>query len=337
MKITRRMLILPGLLIAAGSYQVYGAGTDVMKYLIIDPAMRFIFIFGVMGSWMYAYGMSFSNNFDKMILANPSVADPSAPLFNQALADLMGLSIRMLTPVYVLAILAVAYYMLFLQASSHGRAKAKDLLTRLVLSLIFFSASPLLFEALMQVSYALSNAIMSPGSIEKARTVLQGGIWLFAKIGITDLELAIPFWGSLYAMAWTPYVILHVRYLMITLMGIVFPLGIVLYSFNFMRGIGRKILEQSLVWIFMQVFLSTAVVAIAFSINLYSVIPAENNASISGINLIPIPDPRDAIGLFAPSIPAYTTILAFSLGAAAYGLLFAVPLMMVRLLGHFLP
>jgi hypothetical protein len=48
-----------------------------------------------------------------------------------------------------------------------------------------------------------------------------------------------------------------------------------------------------------------------------------------------------AIPLFNPIIPFWhfgvTSILAFSIGSMAYALLVALPFMMLRLLGHFLP
>jgi hypothetical protein len=141
----------------------------------------------------------------------------------------------------------------------------------------------------------------------------------------------------------------------------VFPIGIALYSFVFLRDIGRKILEQTIVWIYLQAFLAVAILVISLGSSYYYLVPLDANPKLSnvpipmamdegllkllewlpGVNIGASMDPTSIFpGLpFSAITPVLgiTSILAFSIGAMAYALLVAVPFMMLRLLGKFLP
>jgi hypothetical protein len=311
-------------------------------YGIVGPVVRMVFIYVNMGTWMLVYGNSFSNHFQEAILANPSLNASSAS-YNPGIVNLMSVSIRLLLPGYLLAILLTAFYMVFMSASPEGRFKAKSLLTRLFISMVFFSMSPLIVQAMLDTSFYMSHAILDQSDTANAQGVLQGGIWgaywITSKIGLTDLELAIGFWTSLYVMAWMPYIIISLRYIMVVMYSILFPIGIVLYSFVFFRGLGRKILEQTMLWIFMQVFFALIIMTIGASVSFYDVLPEKDNVMLSGVNFpFPWVDQIFTEITAALKIPfASTSIVAFTLGSASYGLFFAVPFLMLRLLHKFLP
>jgi len=311
-------------------------------YAVVGPIVRMIFIYVNMGRWMLTYGNSFSEHFQEIILANPSF-DPSSPSYNPGLVSLVSFSIHTIMPGYLLAITSTAFYMLFMAASPEGRYKAKALLQRLIVSMIFFSLSPWIVQAMLDTSLYMSKSILAETDTALAKEILQGGIWgaywVVAKIGLTDLQLAIGFWTSLYVMAWMPYMVVCLRYIMVVLYTILFPIGIVLYSFVLFRGLGRKILEQTMLWIFMQVFFALIIMTIAASANFYSVLPEQDNIVLSGVNF-PFPGMDQVFTEITAvlKIPfASTNIIAFTLGAASYGMFFAVPFMMMRLLHKFLP
>jgi hypothetical protein len=255
--------------------------------------------------------------------------------------------------------------MIFISASPEGRANAKNLLKRLIVSMVFFSMSTLIIETMLVSSQSISSAIMGQADPANVRTVLEGGMWgsyiIFCKLGITDLEIAIPYWTALYVMAWLPYMVIGMRQIMMTLFCMIFPIGIALYSFVFLRGIGRKILEQTIVWIYLQAFLSVAILVISLGSSYYYLVPSEDNPKLTNFPIPAVMD-RGILALwewlpgvnqaasmdpttFIPGLPAsswtpplgITSILAFSIGSMAYALLVAVPFMMLRLLGHFLP
>jgi len=68
---------------------------------------------------------------------------------------------------------------------------------------------------------------------------------------------------------------------MMTLFCMVFPVGIALYSFVFLRSIGRKILEQTIVWIYMQAFLSVTILVISLGAGYYYIVPDEYNEKLT--------------------------------------------------------
>lgn len=323
----------------------------------IDEIMRAIFIYINAGTWVLMYGTSFSDHFREAILSNPSY-NPQSPSYNPAMSSLTNYLINLITPLYIVAIIATATYMLFLSGSPQGKEKSKELLKRIILSMILFYLSPLILEAMLVSSQSLSTALLDSVDLNNAREVLLGGLWggywVFAKIGMTSLELGGPFFMSTIAMSWLPYIIVLLRYILVTFFCIVFPLGVILYSWNLMRGLGRKILEQTIIWIFMQVFLSAAIVAISISINFYYIVPPDQDIKLSGVNfMIPpiggvgiiltivsaflLPYLTSFLASFADSTFLATSILRFTLGAASYALFVAVPFLMVRILNNFLP
>lgn len=312
------------------------------RYMVVDPLIRYFFIYGFALHWMYTSGESFLENFPDAILANPSF-NPSSPSYNPTMLNVTGVVIKTLTPFYVFAILATAFYLLFLAASPDGRANAKKLFQRLLVSMFFFSISPLILESMLYISWSMSKAILDSTNLGDAKTVLEGGIWgmfwVHAKIASTDLESAIPYWTALYVLAWLPYMMICLRYIMVTFFCMVFPLGIVLYSFIFIRKVGRQILEQLMLWTFMQVFLALVIMTIAASASFHDFFP-EKPDNFVGINIAPFPGADiifqelfNTLGIEFGS----TDILSLTLGVAGYAMFFVVPLMMHRLLEHYLP
>lgn len=339
-----------------------GAAKATAKYFIVDVAVRLIFQYNVVYPWMLTYGESFSNNYEKAILANPSLLDSSTEGYNPMITNAIAFSINIMLPFYVMAIVLTGAYMLFISGSPEARANAKNLLKRLIVSLVVFSMSPLIIEAMLVTSQNISSAILGQADPSNVKMVLDGGIWgsylIFCKLGITDLEIAIAYWTSLFVMAWLPYMVIGMRHIMMTLFCMVFPIGIALYSFVYLRDIGRKILEQTIVWIFLQAFLSVAILVISLGSSYYYLLPPDENpkltnfpvpalmdkgilslAGMLGINFgasqLPVTIP--GITVTSPMMLGMTSILSFSIGAMAYALLVAVPFMMLRLLNKFLP
>ena len=330
-----------------------GAAKATAKYFIVDVAVRLIFQYDVVYPWLLMYGESFSNNYEKAILANPSLLDPSAEGYNPMITNAIAFSINLMLPFYVMAIVLTGAYMIFISSSPEARGNAKNLLKRLIVSMVLFSMSPLIIEAMLVTSQNISSAIIGQADPSNVKMVLDGGIWgsylIFCKLGITDLEVAIAYWTSLFVMAWLPYMVIGMRHIMMTLFCMVFPIGIALYSFVYLRDIGRKILEQTIVWIFLQSFLAVAILVISLGSSYYYLLPSGENPKLTNF---PVPAAMDkgilslmemlpGINLGASQtpvvIPGITSILSFSIGAMAYGLLVAVPFMMLRLLNKFLP
>jgi len=67
-------------------------------------------------------------------------------------------------------------------------------------------------------------------------------------------------------MIWGLAVYFVLRFAIISLFIMVFPLSVLLYSFETTKAVGRNMLEQTIMWIFLQVFNAVVVVAIAMCI-----------------------------------------------------------------------
>jgi hypothetical protein len=325
-----------------------GAAEASAKYFIVAIPIRMWFQYEMMYPWMLSYGESFINNYKEAILANPSLLDSSAKGYNPGITNAVSYSISLMLPFYILAIVLTGAYIMFISGSIEGRVKAKNLLKRLVVSMIFFSMSPLILETMLVTSQSISSAIINQADPANVRMVLEGGIWgsyvIFCKLGVTDLEISIAYWTSLYVMAWLPYMVIGMRHIMMCLFCMVFPIGIALYSFVYMRDIGRKILEQTIVWIYLQAFLSMAILVISLGASYYYLLPADQNPKLTNA-IMPLGSLGESLGMPSTGYqgsPAYvslgpTSILSYAVGSMGYALLIAVPFMMLRLLNKFLP
>ncbi len=81
-----------------------------------------------------------------------------------------------------------------------------------------------------------------------------------------EIELGYYTFLPFMLMIWGLGVYFFLRFAMVTLWLILFPLSILLYSFETTKSVGRNMLEQTIMWIFIQVFNAVIVVAIALCI-----------------------------------------------------------------------
>lgn len=316
------------------------AKAQIAKYFVVHPLFRLAFLTWAW-KWTRSDGESFAENFYTVILANPSFNTESSN-YNPVLASTTGYIIRLVLPLYVLAIISAAFYAMFISGSPKGKAKAKGWFRKLILSMVLFSLSPTIMEIFMGVSYGLTKALMDSCDLDLVEQVFKKGIWgsfwILVKLGMTDLELAIPYWTSLYVMAWLPYMVISLRYILLSMLFMVVPLGIAFYSLPVVKGIGRHILDFSLVWLFMQVFFGVGIMAIAHSTSFYFIVESEQTARLTGIP-IPLVDRvmEYVMTTFSTAEIMSVSALAYTLGVAAHAMLIALPFMIARLLEKLLP
>lgn len=82
----------------------------------------------------------------------------------------------------------------------------------------------------------------------------------------TEIELGYYTFLPFMLMIWGLGVYFFLRFAMVTLWLIIFPLSVLLYSFETTKAVGRNMLEQTTMWIFIQVFNAVVIVAIALCI-----------------------------------------------------------------------
>lgn len=85
-------------------------------------------------------------------------------------------------------------------------------------------------------------------------------------VTFTEIELGYYTFLPFMLMIWGLGVYFFLRFALVSLFMIVFPLSVLLYSFETTKAVGRNMLEQTIMWIFIQIFSAVVVVAIALCI-----------------------------------------------------------------------
>jgi len=313
-----------------------GIFTPIFKNLLIDPIYRAVFLFKLRG-WITLHGSSFARNFDKAITFNPS------PENNPLISNLMKSIITFIQPFYLLSIISIGFYLLFFSGSPKGRAKAKSALPRILVSMLFFSFSPLILTLLLKASESLTIAALNITGKEPIEEILLGGIY-GAHVVISWMTMASYAYGanpwsySLFFMAWFPYIFIAARDITLTLLEIFFPMTILLYSFNYTKGIGRTLLEQTIVWTIIQFFWMLVLVALALSVPLKDELvknPVLGGIQIPIISAIPFIGPM--IGQAIGKLTFSTDIFSLTLGIVGYAMIAALPFTLIALIRGVLP
>lgn len=200
---------------------------------------------------------------------------------NQMIGSKVHFFIRLLAPFYLLALLFLAVYLMFTASSPQGRAKAKGSLLRLILSVGFIIFTIPIVQAFLDISLYITRFIIdvNPMNMELALEVLRTSlahIWW-------HMAWKLPFfayWLMVFLLLFTlvvsllPFIVIGMRFFMIIVFTMLFPVGIFLYSLHFTQGIGKSIIKQTIYWISIQPLMTLilAVIGIAYT-PLHAVVP----------------------------------------------------------------
>ncbi len=301
-----------------------------LESLIIKPIIRGLAIAAPTGVWLRGDGTSFVRNFDRVILYNPPV---------EGILPSLNILLKILFPVYSLLIVSIGFYLLLCSSSPEGRVRAKSLLGKLIITLVVISLSPKLIWLILSISRDLTDSIFTLTSLELIGNILDGGIWGMLILAtwsmIPDVELGIIPYILVYVFAWLPYMIISLRSIILTALMILFPLGILLYSIPGLKSIGKTILEQFLVWTFIQAFMALALVSVAKA---FSVTTLVSNPEITCLNVFPIPGVNNLLAWFFTSIDlGSVSLMELGFGSVAHFAIILVPIVMITLFKKFLP
>ena len=289
-----------------------------------------VVLFGFLHSTITDEDM-FYNNIEEGVMSNP--------VLSPGVENVVGIFIGMLQPIYILAIVLTALYLLFAQSSIEGRVKAKALLSRLIVSLAIISLSLPILTASIAISEGLTGTILNLVNLDMIREVMHDGIYgawcLMTRLGVLHSELSVAFYSILFSLGmWGPYMVIGLRHIMLVFLFMLFPISITLYSFGLSRGIGRRMLELTIVFLSLQALMAVTVLAI--SIGTYI-----NPTDIPGLKVpdrtcIPVGLPAFA-SLFGVFGAGETDILLFLIGTVGHILFMIAPLMALRWFKGFLP
>jgi len=282
-----------------------------------------------------------SQNLTTYILMNPD------PLRSDILST-TKFFITLIYPLYILAMIYLAVYIIFISASPTKRSRAKAMLVKLVIGMLLIPSSPHLlalfldfsteftrhtiaqgedeideaihhFEKTMSYCYYLALAIVlgldALGFLEekmlltklpekKIVTKIPG----LTKFSIHEIEKifhhaklsgevgqVIPLVMLFTLLVVAIYGILAFRFIILTMLILIFPLSIFFLSFDPTKKLGNTLLEQTLLWTLMQEFYAITLIAIGVGLML---LPEDMAADY----VLTLRGPWEAFGYVLPGI-----------------------------------
>jgi hypothetical protein len=210
------------------------------------------------------------------------------------LINMIRLVLGILYPVFAIIVVLLGAYLIFMASSPPHRARAKQMLMKVFIGMMIAALSPIVYQALLMVSGALTDGVLSIIN-DPASGILPGGgslLWRMEKAfnsvmpfpgtggkSITDEILramdiprvlsAIVILAITATLWMLAIVVVLFRYTAVVFMGIMFPLTIALYMFEITRNMGRRMLKMTFVFIFtpaiMAFWLATALAIIPYA------------------------------------------------------------------------
>lgn len=197
--------------------------------------------------------------FKYMIIWNP---DPNA------MRPLVSGIVTLLAPVYVVAIILSGFYFLFASNSPSGRARAKAMIQKLILSMILVTLSMPMYRLLLDLSGAISQRILAGLEVQASTFlgfVVAGNIAALALLSASTLGLGLVMPIAIYlSIVVLAAAVVGLRGFVVYLMAALFPITLFLYFFDYTKALGEKMLNYTMGAIFTQVIMAIAL-AIAIS------------------------------------------------------------------------
>ncbi|MBN2250981.1 MAG: hypothetical protein JW724_02765 [Candidatus Altiarchaeota archaeon] len=197
---------------------------------------------------------AFHAGFEDFLLFNPPTDEAHIAAFTRSV-------IVMLQPLYNLAILATGLYLIFFSGSPGGRAKAKRIMPLLFASMVVISVSSDIMRLMFNTSQGITQEIMAKDPSAKGIFLdsMDALMFLFSGGAIVSFDGGHIFPMLIFLQVFSLFTLISIRYLILLSLTLVFPISIFLYTLGFTRAIGRALLEQTVIWTFMQVFMALVV------------------------------------------------------------------------------
>jgi len=237
--------------------------------------------FEIVGRYVFFFTKSLMSLIEDSLLANPEIYPLTYPPPAKGLTPngkIYQNIFIVLAPIYAMSILILGAYMVFMSHSPRGRAQAKMMLDKLIVSMVIVPASPAIYEILLQTSNIVARSVLSTVLVETGKETI--GDAFLAALGIATT----PLWGMfiisphligiiviwlgitlLFAM-WIAILMMWFRYLTVKVFAFLFPLILFMYLFSWTRHIGAMLLKYTLIWVFTPVisavFLATGIVLV---------------------------------------------------------------------------
>ena len=165
--------------------------------------------------------------------------------------------IRILIPVYIIAIIIIGIYILFTSISPEGRARAKSMLLKLILSMIVVSMSMELYSLLVSISKGIAYSV-------------SGGIYLETSLLPKDVKIELIFLLLFVLLITiTTYIVVFFIKIFILLFAALFPFTLFFYLFDLTKAIGTTLFRYTLMAIFSPVVMALMLSIAAKSLGMF--------------------------------------------------------------------
>jgi hypothetical protein len=233
---TKNVLLALLLLVFVGSSAVNSGiaeGFNTVMSWIVAPFVYLLFVV------MLLLGM--------LIKLNPQIycaPGESGCVVTAGVDKLVPFFMDILVPLYVIALMFTAGYFVVKSTNPRGRARAKMMLFKLLFSMFLVSLSPMIFQFLLDLQSMITEMILKEGiSVSDAERIRSN--FTVGAAGALCLMIFI-----LYKIGWVAVCVSILRYILLVLFAVLFPLLLFLYFFDLTRGWGRKYIKMTITWIF---------------------------------------------------------------------------------------
>jgi len=196
--------------------------------------------------------------------------DSKHPVIRQFLAPTI---FNLLIPLYALLIILTGIYYVWASISPNIRAMVKTQLTYLIVGMIACGLSLQIFDILLDLNNFLLDQILGvqyagsrivPINWDPITGFLKSGLpgvavggsiiaLILVATGGVGVALIWPIVLMLVAAIILPYIILAIRFDVVLVFGGIFPFTVFCMSFDYLRGMGNKLMKLTLTWIFLPI------------------------------------------------------------------------------------
>lgn len=213
----------------------------------------------------------FEHNLRSLIEQNPDVSHPSIQVIVRNI-------ISILEPICILALLISAFYLIFLSGAPWERATAKALVPNLIFAIIALPFSSYLLFVLFSLSESLTKEIFMLSSADPLVMFTSSTNYLIEKFSLLNelsLIASIPFIFLVMLSLLLPLLLFAIRYLLLAILSAIFPITLFLYLFIPTRFLGRRLMEFTFSFLFIQIVGAITLVAITALLLTLGKIPYE--------------------------------------------------------------
>jgi len=195
---------------------------------------------------VYRLNSVFCENLIPLLLIEP-------PVDNPVVGNILDNIILIIQPFYTTAIILTALYLVLASGSPTSRKNAKSSLVRLMIGIGLIMLTVPIIQLLLEISHNLASLILS---------LFNPDPWVFSEMSKFFMNhfviisffrplMGLPFLTLVVLMQLSVLILFSLRYFIIMIMTVFFPVAVLLYSFESTNPIGRKILNQILLWAFL--------------------------------------------------------------------------------------